>query len=179
MKKNVLMAMALLIILHTPAIAQEKTKIAIIILEEFTDKKSSAFTESFLKKELDKKGFIVVESVFNDIQIDEFLIDDAMVEEGLIHDDKKIKSLVNNLKAEMVIIGKSVVKETEAEGGNPVTYRASISATIFKTENMEVLGSSKAQITSFSDNLEEGGMEALEKASSDLAASLINQIHKK
>ncbi len=169
MKKNILFFLIFLFCLNLLVFAESKPKIAFIILEENIDKRSTNITETRLKIIFQDKGFNVVESVFKEIQIDEDLIDDY----------KKIESLIKNLNAEMVVIGKAVVEEIESEANNPISYSASISATVFATENIKVLGSSKVQAVSYNDDAVAGGLEALEKASSELAENLVNQILQK
>lgn len=179
MKKNILMFLAVLFCINMPVFAEGKTKIAFIILEENLDGKSTTVAESNLKRIFSKKGFIVVESVFKDVKIDEFLIDDDLIAEGIVDENGKIKSLVKNLEAEMVVIGKAVVEEIGSETNNIISYSASITATMFATANMKVLGSSKARIVSYGVDAEVGCLDALERASAELAENLANQILRK
>ncbi|MDD5774111.1 MAG: hypothetical protein PHX78_11665 [bacterium] len=168
MKKNALFIVILLFCLSLSVFAEGKPKIAIIILEENVDKKSTTVTETKLKGVFEKKGFNVVESVFKEV----------LSAKNYPSDDEKIKALIKNLNAEIVVIGRAVVIKA-GDKNNKVIYSADISVNAFKTDDMQVLGASKNQAVSTNADPLAGGPEALEKASSELAENLANQVLKK
>ncbi|MEW6087266.1 MAG: hypothetical protein AB1498_03090 [bacterium] len=169
MKKNILFLMLLLFCINLKIFAEEKPRVAFIILEEDINEEPTTITETKLKSLFNSKGFNIVESVFKEILPDEDLLDD----------EEKVKSLVKNLSAEIVVIGKVSVTEEESESYGLKSYLANISVTAFKTDNAEILGSFKNQATVYNEDAGAGSSDALEKVSSEFAGEFVNQVLEK
>lgn len=134
-------------------ISQKKNKprILFMISEENTGGK---ITENKLKGIFHQKGFNVVEG--GDAQ-----------------------SIGEESQAEVVIRGKAIVTEAGVKRGNVGSYSANITATAFRMDNEEILASAKTNAVSRHIDAVTGGSEALERAASELAEELINQVIQK
>lgn len=94
--------------------------------------------------------------------------------------DKGAREIANKVNAEIVVKGKALAKEGPRTPGSAVgTYLADITATAIRVDNGQVLGAGKGHGVSRNISEVTGGTEALDKASTELADHLMEQISAK